>query len=226
VAHEFNNLLAVVLGYSELALNRIGETEPLQRYLEEMQKAARRGAGLTEQILAFARRQLVSPQLLDLNRLVADVAAMTAPLLGEHVHLSTSLEPLLGAARADPRQLELVLVNLLLNARDAMPDGGQVLMRTANVDLDPAAARRSRELQPGSYVSISVGDTGVGIAPEHLVRVFEPFFTTKEVGQGTGLGLATAYGIVRQSGGDLTVESQPGCGATFTVYLPRATAAG
>jgi PAS domain S-box-containing protein len=220
IAHDFNNLLTTVLGYSNMALNRLSPHEPIREEIEEIQRAGERAANLTRQLLAFSRKQLFEPKVLDVNIRIVESTRMLARLIGERIRLVTELEPSLGRVRADPGQIEQVLVNLVVNARDAMPDGGTLTIRTQNVEVDLVSSRRHLGAPPGSYVVLSVADTGVGIDAETQKRIFEPFFTTKEKPLGTGLGLATVYGIVRQSGGQVYVESAPGEGATFRVYLP------
>jgi two-component system, cell cycle sensor histidine kinase and response regulator CckA len=221
IAHDFNNLLTTVLGYSNMALNRLSPHEPIREEIEEIQKAGERAANLTRQLLAFSRKQLFEPKVLDVNARIVDSTRMLARLIGERVRLVTQLDPSIGSVRADPGQIEQVLVNLVVNARDAMPDGGTLTIRTRNADVDLGSARRHFGAPPGAYVVLSVADTGVGIDPDTQKRIFEPFFTTKEKPHGTGLGLATVYGIVRQSGGQVYVSSEPGHGASFLIYLPR-----
>jgi two-component system, cell cycle sensor histidine kinase and response regulator CckA len=221
VAHDFNNMLAVINGYTELLLNRLPAGDASRASLEEVRKAGERAAGLTRQLLAFSRKQVLSPQVLDLNEVVTGIHRMLRRLIGEDIELVTVPEAALGQVRADPGQIEQVLMNLIVNARDAMPQGGRLTVRTQNVILDELLSRVSPELSPGPYVLLSVSDTGVGMDRETQSHIFEPFFTTKEVGKGTGLGLATVYGIVQQSGGHIRVLSEPGEGATFEIYLPR-----
>ena len=220
IAHDFNNLLTTVLGYSNMALNRLSPHEPIREEIEEIQRAGERAANLTRQLLAFSRKQLFEPRVLDVNVRIVESTRMLSRLIGERIRLVTELEPSLGSVRADPGQIEQVLVNLVVNARDAMPDGGTLTIRTQNAEVDPLSSRRHFGAPAGSYVVLSVADTGVGIDAETQKRIFEPFFTTKEKPLGTGLGLATVYGIVRQSGGQVYVESAPGAGSTFRVYLP------
>jgi CheY-like chemotaxis protein len=194
--------------------------------VEEVLKAARRAADLTGQLLAFGRKQFLAPRVLDLNAVVREAERLLGPVVGTDVRLVTKLAPALGPVRIDPGQVRQVLLDLALNARDAMPRGGTLTVTTANVTLDAAYARSRLEVHPGPYVLLTVADTGTGMTPEVQARVFEPFFTTKGVGQGTGLGLAAVYGVVKQSGGHVEVESAPGCGTTFQVYLPRHEGAG
>jgi two-component system cell cycle sensor histidine kinase/response regulator CckA len=221
IAHDFNNLLTTVLGYSDMALSQLSPHDPIRDEIEEIRKAGERASNLTRQLLAFSRKQVFDPKVVDLNALLADSSRMLARLIGEHIRFVTRLEPELGNVRADPGQIEQVIVNLVVNARDAMPDGGALTVRTENADVDAAASRRHFGVAPGRYVVMAVEDTGVGIDPETQKRIFEPFFTTKETPRGTGLGLATVYGIVSQSGGQIFVSSAPGRGATFAIYLPR-----
>jgi len=221
IAHDFNNLLTTVLGYSNMALNSLSPHEPIREEIEEIQKAGERAANLTRQLLAFSRKQLFEPKVLDVNVRIVESTRMLARLIGERIRLVTQLDPSLGSVRADPGQIEQVLVNLVVNARDAMPDGGTLTIRTQNSEIDIVSSRRHFGAPPGSYVVLSVADTGVGIDPDTQKRIFEPFFTTKDKPHGTGLGLATVYGIVRQSGGQVYVASEPGEGATFMIYLPR-----
>ena len=222
VAHDFNNLLMIVRGYTELLLDS-GELSPgLQRNAEQIAKAAERASGLTHQLLAFSRKQVLAPQVLDLNTVVAGVDKMLHRLIGEDIELVTRPCAGLWHVKADPGQLEQVLLNLAINARDAMPRGGRLTLETRNVELDARFVRHHSGSRPGQHVLLTVSDNGAGMPPDVRSRIFEPFFTTKEVGRGTGLGLATVYGIVKQSNGYITVESEPGQGTTFHIYLPRA----
>jgi PAS domain S-box-containing protein len=226
VAHDFNNLLTVITGYSELLLRGLGSGAPERLHAEEIRKAAGQAAALTGQLLAFGRKQMLAPQVLDPNDLIRDMEKMLRRVIGEDIDLATSLATSLGCVRADPGQLQQVILNLAINARDAMPRGGKLTIETSAVTLDRAYVRKYLEVQTGQYVLMAVSDTGCGMSPEIRSHLFEPFFTTKEVGKGTGLGLSTIYGIVKQSGGHVAVYSEPGQGTTFKVYLPRVDEAG
>jgi PAS domain S-box-containing protein len=221
IAHDFNNLLTAIGGYGDLALSRLPEDAPARASVEEMRRAGERAATLTRQLLAFSRRQVLQPEVIDLNAVVTEVRGLLERVLGEDVRLESRLAADLGSTRADPGQIEQVIVNLAVNARDAMPRGGSLTIATENVELDEAFAARHMGAELGSYVALAVSDTGRGMDRETLERAFEPFFTTKPVGQGTGLGLATVYGIVQQTGGHIRAESETGRGSTFTVFLPR-----
>jgi CheY-like chemotaxis protein len=220
VAHDFNNLLTAVNGHSELAMRRLEPDDPLYRKLEAIKKAGERAAALTRQLLAFSRKQILQPKVLDLNQVVFEMNKMLQPLIGEDVDLFTRLTPDLGKVKADPGQIEQVLMNLTVNARDAMLKGGRLTIETANVYLDEGYVRHHAAVVAGWYVMLAVSDNGCGMDDVTQERIFEPFFTTKEVGKGTGLGLSTVYGIVKQSGGHIWVYSEVGRGTTFKVYLP------
>ncbi|MCP9495213.1 MAG: PAS domain S-box protein [Pyrinomonadaceae bacterium MAG19_C2-C3] len=221
VAHDFNNLLTVITGYSDLALRRIGEADPLRRNIGEIKKAADRAAALTRQLLAFSRKQPQQLRVLNINEVVGDTDKMLGRLIGEDIGLASMLDPALGQVKVDPGQLEQVIVNLVLNARDAMPNGGKITIETKNVRLDEAFVQHHLGARTGRYVMLAISDTGMGMDAETQARIFEPFFTTKEAGKGTGLGLSTVYGIVKQSDGYISVYSEVGHGTTFKVYLPR-----
>ncbi len=225
VAHDFNNLLTVIRGYADLLDQQLHETHPMKGDAREIKRAADRAADLTAQLLAFSRAQVMRPRILDLNEVVRGMLSMIGRLIGEDIELRTILAPGLAAIRADQGQLEQVTMNLAANARDAMPGGGILTITTSICSFGAGGTPGHAEMIPGEYVTLEVSDTGVGIDRETLARIFEPFFTTKEVGRGTGLGLATVYGIVKQSGGYIYCASQPGAGTTFTVYLPRVSEA-
>jgi two-component system cell cycle sensor histidine kinase/response regulator CckA len=225
VAHDFNNLLTAILGYSTFVIDTFGPQDRRRADMEEVLKAGQRAAVLTRQLLAFSRKQVLQPTSVDLNALVMGIRQMLARLIGETVDLVPILAPDLGTVRADAGQLEQVLMNLVLNARDAMPSGGRLAVETANVELD-ASFMQDVTIHPGSYVLLAVSDNGIGMNEATKQRLFEPFFTTKEHGKGTGLGLATVYGIVKQTGGYIWVYSEPGKGATFKIYLPRVSGDG
>ncbi|OFW12709.1 MAG: hypothetical protein A3H29_07175 [Acidobacteria bacterium RIFCSPLOWO2_02_FULL_67_21] len=220
VAHDFNNLLTPIIGYSDLVLDRVRDQPNITADIEEIKKAGERASQLTRQLLAFGRKQLLVPQVLDLNQVVGNLAKMLSRIVSEDIHVDIVAAPSLGRTKADPGQIEQLVINLVVNAHDAMPQGGTLTIETANAVLGPAFVRRHVGSQPGHYVSLVVKDTGCGMAPEVLAHVFEPFFTTKGPGKGTGLGLSMVYGLVKQSGGYIMVESSPGVGTTVTMYLP------
>jgi two-component system cell cycle sensor histidine kinase/response regulator CckA len=223
IAHDFNNLLTAIRGYAELMLIDFDAgAEPGRDCAEQIARAADRAASLTGQLLAFSRKQVLRPQLIDLNEIVEGMATMLRRMLGEDVLLSTALDPELGPTLADPTQLEQVVLNLAINARDAMPKGGSLVLRTEGLQFGEDDELPHPDLVPGSYVTLTVRDTGVGMDPSLVDQVFEPFFTTKDVGEGTGLGLATVHGIVSQSGGAIWIDSTLGEGTCFTVCLPVA----
>jgi two-component system cell cycle sensor histidine kinase/response regulator CckA len=223
VAHDFNNLLVGILGYSELLKKKLAEQSSLLRMANEINFAAMRARDLTSRLLALSHRQLLQPAVLDLNALVRQCERLLRPIIGEDIRVVLRRDPKIGSVKADPAQLEQVILNLALNARDAMPRGGTLSLETSNIQVDAALARQHPGLIPGAYVRLQVADTGHGIAPDVMPRIFEPFFTTKELGKGSGLGLSTVYGVVKQSGGCVTVSSEPGNGAAFGIYLPRAS---
>lgn len=221
VAHDFNNLLTAILGYSDMVLEKLPRSGELRRYTGEIKKAGDRAAALTRQLLAFSRLQVMSPQVLDLNAIIAEMSKMLRRVIGEDIHLATFAAPGLGLVKVDPSQIEQVIMNLAVNARDAMPGGGELSIRTSNVEVSDGYVEEGVRVEPGSYVALEVIDTGCGMNAETRARIFEPFFTTKEKGKGTGLGLSTVYGIVKQSSGYIWVASEPERGTSFKIYLPR-----
>jgi signal transduction histidine kinase len=231
VAHDFNNLLTIINGYSDLVLSQLDSGTALYDQVRQVKKAADRATGLTRQLLAFSRKQILAPKLLDLNSIVGDMEKMLRRLIGEDIELTTLLEPNLGLINADPGQLEQVIMNLVLNARDAMPEGGKLTIETKNIEPESAIrlgleapGEGEAKTPPYPFVLLAITDTGCGMDEETKTHLFEPFFTTKEVGKGTGLGLATVYGIIKQSGGSIAVYSERGHGTTFKLYLPQVAA--
>lgn len=223
VAGDFNNVLTVITGYSELMRRELPPAAPMRPFADEIMWAAERAAALTRQLLSFSRGPAAMPKHLDLNTIINGMDPMLRRQLGENVELIVLPGPALGRVKGDPAQIEQVIVNLVTNAHDAMPGGGKLVIETANVELDDLASSKKVGVKPGSYVMLAVSDTGVGMDPETRTRLFEPFFTTKQQTKGSGLGLSTVYGIVRQSDGQITVYSEPGCGTIFEIYLPRVT---
>jgi nitrogen-specific signal transduction histidine kinase len=225
VAHDFNNLLTVILGTIDLTLEQMDAAAPTAGLLREGRRAAERATALTRQLLAFSRRQITQPEILDLGAMVREVSDMLQRLIGEHVRLTVVAADALWPVRADRGQLEQVIMNLAVNARDAMPEGGGLAIEISNVELDELAASQHPPLQAGAFVQLAVTDTGIGMEAAVRERIFEPFYTTKEVGRGTGLGLSTVYSIIEQNRGGIWVYSEPGHGTTFKIYLPRSLAA-
>lgn len=221
IAHDFNNLLGVIIGYSQVLKKRLEVETPLREHAEEIEKAGQRAASLTRQLLAFSRQQVLAPAVLNLNALLTDMEKMVSRLIGEDIELGLRLDPGIGRVKADLSQIEQVVMNLVVNVRDASPHGGKLVIGTENAVLDQEYTRRHPGSRVGSYVMLSVIDNGTGMNAETLAHLFEPFFTTKESGKGTGLGLATVYGVVKQSGGYVGVDSEPGRGSCFRVYLPQ-----
>jgi len=226
VAHDFNNLLSIILSYSVLVAQTMAPDDPARADVDEIRLAGERGAALTRQLLAFSRQQVLQPQILNLNEIVGGMEKLLRRLIGEDVELLVHMTPGLDDVRVDPGQIEQVIMNLAVNARDAMPGGGRLTIETANIELDASYAARNEGLEPGPYVMLAVTDTGHGMAAATMGRIFEPFFTTKGIGKGTGLGLSTVFGIVQQSGGAIHAYSEPGSGTAMKVYLPRVDRAG
>lgn len=221
VAHDFNNLLGVILGCAQLLENHMAEPETMSRLLDQIKQATENAASLTRQLLAYSLQQVLEPQVLDLNTVVQKIEPLLQRLIGDDVQIQSKLDPKIGRVKADPGQLEQVIMNLAINARDAMPNGGKLFLETSNIDADEAYVKQHSTVTPGPYVMLSVSDSGAGMDSSMLDRIFEPFFTTKERGKGTGLGLSTVYGIVKQSGGYIWVYSELGMGTVFKIYLPR-----
>jgi PAS domain S-box-containing protein len=221
VAHDFNNVLNIIFGYAQLSLQRLNQNDPLYENIQQIIGAGDRAAGLTRQLLAFSRKQVLQPIVLNLNQIIGEFEMMLRRILGEDIDFILVLAPDLGVVRADPSQIEQVLLNLVVNARDAMSEGGKLTVETSNVEIDQEYAAHHVDTKPGPYVQLAISDTGCGMDDKTRARIFEPFFTTKSNGKGTGLGLSTVYGIVTQSGGNVSVYSEPGRGTTFKIYLPR-----
>ena len=221
IAHDFNNLLSVIIGYSEVMEEQLADNESLLKKCQQVKKAGNRAATLTRQLLAFSRQQVLEPKVMNLNAAVVDSEKILRVLLGDGIECCSTLDASLGSVKADQGQMEQVIMNLVVNARDAMPQGGRLAIETSNVELDEVYARLHPPLQAGPYIVLSVSDTGIGMDAETQTRIYDPFFTTKEVGKGTGLGLSTVYGVVKQSGGHIWVYSEVGQGTTFKIYLPR-----
>jgi two-component system cell cycle sensor histidine kinase/response regulator CckA len=221
IAHDFNNLLGVMIGYTDILDMKLAEGDPARKSVEEIRKTAQRAAALTRQLLAFSRRQVLEPKVVDLNSVVSEIEKMLRRLIGENIELKTVLGSSLGRLMADPGQIEQVVLNLAVNARDAMPNGGTLIIETANTVLDQSTIRHMPTAEPGDYVLLSVSDNGIGMDPQTKAKIFEPFFTTKEAGRGTGLGLATIYDIVKRSEGYIWVSSEVGKGTIFKIYFPR-----
>ena len=225
IAHDFNNLLGVIIGYSELILSQVAQDSETHKHAGEIMRAGERAASLTRQLLAFSRKQVLEPKLLNLNTVVVEVERMLQRMIGEDIRIEISLDPTLSYVKADPAHIEQVIVNLAVNARDAMPKGGTLTIETSNVELDEAYARLHPPTIPGRFAMLAVSDNGSGMDSKTQARIFEPFFTTKAVGKGTGLGLSIVYGVVKQSGGSIAVHSELGQGTMFKIYLPEANEA-
>ena len=221
VAHDFNNVLTAIFGYADLVLDAMDRADPRRLDIEEIKRAANRAAGLTRQLLAFSRKQVMQPRRVNINEIIVNLETLLLKLVGQEIVLRIDPAPALWDVKADPGQIEQVLMNLASNARDAMPDGGRLTIATANEDLAPDDAAALVGIEPGRFVRLTVTDSGHGIPDHARAHIFEPFFTTKEQGKGTGLGLATVYGIVKQSGGWVYLDETPGFGASFRIYLPR-----
>ncbi len=221
VAHDFNNLLTIIHGYSEVVLSTLQPDHPSRPHVAEIRKAGERAAALTRQLLIFGRQQVLAPHVLDLNAIIDDLHKMLQRVIGEDIDLNTNLYPTLGFVKADPGQIEQVVMNLAVNARDAMPRGGKLTIETRNAYLDESYCRTHPQVRPGPYVMLAISDTGCGMSEEVKARIFEPFFTTKAKGKGTGLGLAMVFGVIKQSSGHIDVYSEPGLGTAFRIYLPR-----
>jgi CheY-like chemotaxis protein len=220
IAHDFNNLLTGILGYSDMLMRKISEDSPFQHYLEEIHKAGKRAASLTSQLLAFSRKQILEAKVLKLNDLIQDMNKMLGRIIREDIHLQYFFGSALPCIKADPVQIEQIIMNLVLNARDAIPKKGEITIRTQTAQFDKITRFMHDEIKPGRYVELSVEDDGEGMSPEVMSQIFEPFFTTKEVGRGTGLGLSTVFGIVKQSGGAIQFQSTPGEGTRVSIYFP------
>jgi signal transduction histidine kinase len=225
VAHDFNNILTAIMGYSELLIRQLDADDPRRRNAEQIEKVAHLAAGLTRQLLIFSRKQVIEPRVLDLNAVILDIKKMLYRLIGEDIEFCTLLDPAAGHIKADPGQIEQVIMNLAVNARDAMPTGGKLTVTTANTTLDKNHLENFPDLSAGDYVMLAIADTGTGMSEEVKAHLFEPFFTTKPSGRGTGLGLATCFGIVKQNTGHINVESELGSGTTFKIYFPQVQSA-
>ncbi|MBU1055732.1 MAG: response regulator [Proteobacteria bacterium] len=221
IAHDFNNLLTMILGNAELILEDSIITDKVRERIQEIHTAGERAASLTRQLLAFSRKQVLQPKIMNLNKTAKNMEKMLLRMIGEDIELRAFLAPDLGQIEADTGQIEQVIMNLIVNARDAMPEGGKITLETENVDIDEKYADTHTSVIPGSYVMLSISDTGIGMSDETRIRIFDPFYTTKDKGKGTGLGLSTVYGIIKQSKGNIWVYSEPGKGCTFKIYLPQ-----